>query len=68
MLFRSTAMTTLTTLVVLSIAQSALAHTGHDAHTAGGFAAGFLHPITGIDHLLAMVAVGLLAVRAGARS
>ncbi len=33
------------------------------AHTAnglsGGFAAGFAHPFTGLDHLLAMVAVGL---------
>ncbi|MBA3324164.1 MAG: HupE/UreJ family protein [Rhodobacteraceae bacterium] len=34
-----------------------------DAHTgtglAGGFNAGFLHPLNGPDHLLAMVAVGL---------
>jgi urease accessory protein len=30
------------------------------------FLAGFLHPITGIDHILAMLAVGIWSVRAGA--
>lgn len=35
----------------------AFAHAG-DALT-GGFVSGFLHPLTGPDHLLAMVAVGL---------
>ena len=30
-----------------------------DLHPGGGFAAGFLHPISGLDHLVAMVAVGL---------
>jgi len=33
----------------------ALAHPGHDAP---GFVAGLSHPFTGLDHLLAMVAVG----------
>jgi urease accessory protein len=33
------------------------AHTG--TGLAGGFASGFLHPLTGWDHLLAMVSVGL---------
>jgi urease accessory protein len=32
------------------------------------FAAGFLHPLTGIDHLLAMVAVGLWAGLTGGRA
>ncbi|MBC7785075.1 MAG: HupE/UreJ family protein [Burkholderiales bacterium] len=36
-----------------------LAHAGHAEH---GVIAGFLHPITGLDHLLAAVAVGMLAV------
>lgn len=32
----------------------------HDGHgMAGGFLAGLLHPVTGLDHLLAMVAVGI---------
>lgn len=39
----------------------ALAHTGQ--HDAGGFAAGFLHPLTGPDHLLAMLCVGLLSMQ-----
>jgi|HigsolmetaAR204D_1030405.scaffolds.fasta_scaffold00073_43 urease accessory protein len=38
----------------------AFAHPGHDTVT---FADGFLHPLGGIDHLLAMVAVGVLASR-----
>lgn len=39
--------------------QSAWAHTGTD--TVFGFQTGFLHPISGPDHLVAMVAVGLWA-------
>lgn len=35
----------------------ALAHEG--AGVVGGFAAGFGHPLTGLDHVVAMVAVGL---------
>ncbi|MEZ5839413.1 MAG: HupE/UreJ family protein [Hyphomicrobiales bacterium] len=47
----------LTTAMVL--AGPALAHTG--AGASNGFLAGASHPVTGIDHLLAMVAVGLMA-------
>jgi len=42
-----------------------LAHPGHGQ---AGFVAGMLHPLTGLDHLLAMFAVGLLAVRVGGRA
>ena len=42
------------TALLLAAAQPALAHPGHEA-------SGFLHPFTGIDHLLAMVGVGLWA-------
>ncbi len=42
----------------------ALAHAGVDGHT-HGLAQGFVHPITGIDHVLAMVMVGVLAWRMG---
>lgn len=38
---------------------AAMAHTGADAGLHHGFAAGFLHPLTGADHLAAMLAVGL---------
>lgn len=34
----------------------------------GGFMSGLLHPILGFDHLLAMVAVGLLSVQIGGRA
>jgi urease accessory protein len=43
-----------------------LAHTGHD--NASGPTHGFIHPMTGIDHVLAMVAVGLLAAQYGGRA
>ena len=38
-------------------AEPAFAHTG--AGVAGGFTAGFMHPLSGLDHLLAMVSVGI---------
>jgi urease accessory protein len=44
---------------VALIATPALAHTG--VGDATGFAHGFLHPIGGLDHVLVMVAVGVLA-------
>jgi len=44
----------------------ALAHTGHGAP--GSFASGLAHPLGGLDHVLAMVAVGLLAAHLGGRS
>ena len=44
----------------------AFAHTGvGDAH---GFAHGFWHPMGGVDHILAMVAVGLFAAHLGGRA
>jgi urease accessory protein len=43
----------------------ALAHTG--VHATEGFLHGLLHPLTGGDHLLAMVAVGLWASQRGGR-
>lgn len=46
--------------------QVALAHPGHGAAT--GAEAGFLHPLMGTDHILAMVAVGLLAALRGGRA
>jgi urease accessory protein len=46
--------------------QAALAHPGHGA--AIGVEAGFLHPLLGADHVLAMVAVGLLAALRGGRA
>src|SRR5262249_21342876 len=42
---------------------AALAHTENGE--GGGFLSGFKHPITGIDHVLAMVAVGLWGAQLG---
>jgi urease accessory protein len=44
----------------------ALAHTG--AGAVSGLAAGVAHPLGGLDHILAMVAVGILAVQQGGRA
>jgi urease accessory protein len=41
----------------LALALPAAAHPGHGADS--GFLAGLLHPVSGIDHLLALLAVGL---------
>ena len=38
---------------------SALAHMGADAASHHGFWTGFTHPLTGLDHLAAMLAVGM---------
>jgi urease accessory protein len=47
-------------------AASAHAHTG--VHADGSFLTGLAHPFIGLDHLLAMVAVGIWAVQLGGRS
>lgn len=44
-------------LLLFSLTGTAFAHTGEGA--VGGFISGFLHPIFGWDHVIAMVAVGL---------
>jgi urease accessory protein len=44
----------------------ALAHPGHAE--APGFAVGFLHPLTGIDHLAAMLAVGVWSAQTTRRA
>ncbi len=45
-------------LTLAALSFSAAAHVG-DAHDHGGLLTGFLHPITGLDHLAAMLAVGV---------
>ena len=46
-------------LLIAVLPLAAAAHTGADAGLHHGFMSGFLHPLTGPDHLAAMVAVGL---------
>ena len=53
----------LAALLACMMASSAMAHTGEGV--SGGFAAGFLHPISGVDHLLAMVSVGIWGATLG---
>jgi urease accessory protein len=48
---------------MLAPTSRALAHTG--TGMALGLQSGFLHPVTGIDHLVAMVAVGLWGAQLG---
>ncbi len=48
----------LLTLVGALAPLSAMAHTGHEV---AGFFQGILHPLSGADHLLVMLAVGLMA-------
>ena len=45
---------------------AAFAHTGHG--DVSGFLHGFMHPVGGIDHILAMVAVGVFAFVLGGDS
>ncbi len=53
----------LTGMLVAASPDLALAHEGEGV--AGGLASGFMHPILGPDHLLAMVAVGLWGAQLG---
>jgi urease accessory protein len=50
--------------VVLAV-QVAQAHPGHGA--GGGLSAGLAHPFSGIDHIMAMLAVGMLATQIGGK-
>lgn len=55
-------------IAALALASPAAAHIAGPHAEHGGFAAGVMHPVTGLDHVLAMVAVGLLAARLGGRA
>jgi urease accessory protein len=61
---RLTAVAAAAALVLLPGA--AFAHTGHG--DASGFAHGLMHPVGGLDHVLAMIAVGLYAALLGGRA
>jgi urease accessory protein len=52
--------------VLMLAPTTAFAHTG--AGYAHGFADGFAHPLGGLDHILAMVTVGILAWQLGGRA
>src|SRR6202521_4281382 len=51
-------------LAALVLAQPAFAH--EQVGVTGGLVSGLLHPLTGVDHLIAMVAVGIWGAQLGA--
>ncbi|QDU77570.1 HupE / UreJ protein [Bremerella volcania] len=53
--------------LVIATSSTAFAHP-QEGLTGDGLGAGFLHPWFGFDHLLAMIAVGLLSVQMGGRA
>jgi urease accessory protein len=53
-------------VVILTATAPALAHTGVGPTTS--FSAGFMHPLSGLDHLTVMVAVGLWAALKGGKA
>lgn len=53
-------------IAAIAATTPALAHTGVGA--TNSFAAGFMHPLLGLDHLTVMVAVGLWAAQKGGRA
>jgi urease accessory protein len=57
---------TLFTFVLVLLPSLASAHTG--VGDPNGFAHGFGHPLSGLDHILAMVAVGMFAAHLGGRA
>lgn len=50
--------------ILLIVSGTAFAHTGH---MVSGWSAGWMHPFSGLDHMLAMLAVGLWAAQCGGR-
>jgi hydrogenase/urease accessory protein HupE len=54
-------LTSATLLTLLPLA--AQAHPGHELHAS--FAAGLMHPLTGLDHLAVLLCLGVLAAGAG---
>lgn len=66
MLKRLVIRTAVAVLVVCALPDIAMAHP--DQTGSGGFAAGLAHPLGGLDHVLAMLAVGWLAAYSGGRA
>jgi urease accessory protein len=65
---RLTRVFTFAALMGAALTSPAFAHIGIGPHSHSGFAAGFLHPLTGLDHELAMLGVGVWAVQLGKRA
>lgn len=65
MLQKRSVMTVLAALAAVCVTQSAFAHPGHHVY---GLTGGLAHPLSGADHLLAMIAVGVWAAQLGGRA
>ncbi len=51
------------TLLTAGLMLTATAASAHPGHGEGGFTSGLLHPMLGLDHLLAMAAIGFWSMR-----
>jgi len=56
------------TLLLAALCLFAGTASAHPGHPAAGFAGGLAHPLLGLDHLLAMIAIGLWAGQQGGRA
>jgi urease accessory protein len=54
-------------LLVVGLVLSNVVHAHIGVHAQGSFASGLMHPFSGFDHLLAMIAAGLWAVQVAGR-
>jgi urease accessory protein len=66
MISASTKRTTLAAILLLAAAMPAYAHVG--IGSTSSFTAGFAHPLSGLDHMTVMVAVGLWAAIKGGKA
>ncbi len=62
---KSTTRIAIAATAFISLATQAVAHPGHVDPL--GLAHGLMHPLSGLDHILAMIAVGLYAAQLGGR-
>ena len=66
MISASTKRNTLAAMLLMAAAMPAEAHVG--VGTTSSFAAGFAHPLSGLDHMTVMLAVGLWAAMKGGKA
>jgi len=55
-------------ITVIALLISAVANAHGTVSGSSGFVSGILHPIFGLDHLLAMLAVGMISVKMGGKA
>ncbi len=58
----------LSAILLLAASIPAYAHVGIGIGTTSSFAAGFMHPLSGLDHMTVMIAVGLWAALKGGKA